>query len=48
MNIQTLGDIYQDGESLNSREGYEESFGFQTIRRPRFTSTNAMLFGILL
>ena len=31
MNIQTLGDIYQDGESLNSREGYEESFGFQTI-----------------
>jgi len=31
INIETLGDIYQDGESLNAREGYEESFGFQTI-----------------
>ena len=31
INTQTLGDIYQDGESLNAREGYEESFGFQTI-----------------
>lgn len=26
-----VGDIYHDGESLNQREGYEESFGFQTI-----------------
>ena len=31
INIETLGDIYQDGESLNAREGYEESFGFQTL-----------------
>lgn len=29
--IESVGDIYQDGESLNQREGYEESFGFQTI-----------------